>query len=81
VLASALVVRRWTYPLRNPGRPPIGSEVRELVVRLARENPSWGYLRFVGELCKLGITISATSIRNILNKAGLLPAPLRDRQS
>jgi putative transposase len=55
-----LVVRRWTYPLRNPGRPPIGSEVRELVVRLARENPSWGYLRIVGELRKVGITISAT---------------------
>jgi transposase InsO family protein len=76
-----LVARRWTYSHRKPGRPPIGGEVRGLVVRLARENPSWGYLRIVGELRKLGITVSATSVRNILNKAGLPPAPQRDRQT
>ncbi len=76
-----LVARRWTYPHRKPGRPAIASEVRELIVRLARENPSWGYPRIVGELRKLGITVSATSVRNILNKAGLPPAPQRDHQS
>src|SRR6266540_5820979 len=76
-----LVARRWTYPHRRPGRPPIGREVRELILRLARENPSWGYLRIVGELRKLGIEISATSVRNILAQAGLPPAPRRDRQS
>jgi putative transposase len=76
-----LVARRWTYPHRRPGRPPITRQVRELVVRLASENPSWGYLRIVGELRKLGITVSATSIRNILHKAGLPPAPRRDRQT
>jgi hypothetical protein len=43
-----MVARRWTYPHRRPGRPPIGREVRELVLRVARENPSWGYLRIVG---------------------------------
>jgi putative transposase len=75
------VARRWTYPHRRPGRPPIGHEVRELVLRLARENPSWGYLRIVGELRKLGIAVSATSVRNILASAGLPPAPQRDRQS
>jgi transposase InsO family protein len=76
-----LVARRWTYPCRSPGRPPISREVWELVLRLARENPSWGYLRIVGELRKLGVAISATSVRNILARAGLPPAPQRDRQS
>ena len=76
-----LVARRWTYPHRGPGRPPISREVRELVLRLARENPSWGYLRIVGELRKLGVAVSATSVRNILGKAGVPPAPRRDRQS
>jgi len=75
-----LVARRWTYPHRRPGRPPIGPEVRELVVRLARENPSWGYQRIVGELHKLGVAVSGSSVRNILVAAGLPPAPQRNRQ-
>jgi transposase InsO family protein len=73
-----LLARRWTYPHRPPGRPPIRREVRELVLRMARENQSWGYLRIAGELRKLGIAVSATSVRNILAKAGLPPAPQRD---
>jgi len=67
-----LVARRWTYPGRS-GRPPIGSEIRELVLRLARENPRWGYQRIVGELHGLGITVSATTVRKILRRAGLGP--------
>jgi putative transposase len=63
------------------GRPPIDGEVCGLICRLARDNPSWSYLRIVGELRKLGITVSATSVRNILMKSGLPPAPQRDRQS
>ncbi|MDQ3381120.1 MAG: integrase, partial [Actinomycetota bacterium] len=58
-----MVAPRWTYPHRRPGRAPIGREVRELVLRVARENPSWGYLRIVGELRKLGVAVSATSVR------------------
>jgi putative transposase len=73
-----LVANHWTYPHRSPGRPPIDDVVRELVLRLARENGSWGYVRIVGELRKLGIDVSATLVRNILQAAGVPPAPERD---
>jgi putative transposase len=72
-----LVARRWTHPHRRPGRPSISRDVRELVVRLARENSSWGYLRIAGELRKLGVAVSASSVRNILVSAGLPPAAAR----
>ena len=52
------------------------THLRELVLRLARENSSWGYLRIVGELHKLGIAVSATSVRNILIRAGVPPSPV-----
>jgi putative transposase len=76
-----LIARRWTYPHRRPGRRPIEQEVRELIVRLARENTNWGYVRIVGELRKLGIDVSATLVRSVLADAGISPAPQRDRQS
>jgi transposase InsO family protein len=72
-----LVARRWTYPSRSPRRPRIGGEVRELVLRLARENPLWGYRGIVGELAGLGIVVSATSVRKLLAEAGLGPAGQR----
>jgi putative transposase len=59
-LARRIVAGRWTYPHRRPGRPPVDQEVRQLILRLARENSHWGYVRIVGELRKLGITVSAT---------------------
>ena len=71
-----LVARRWTYGGRS-GRPPIGGEIRELVLRLARENPRWGYQRIVGELNGLGIAVSATTVKKILRQAGLGPAGSR----
>jgi hypothetical protein len=75
-----LVARRSTYPHRRPGRPPIGRDARELILRLARENSSWGYLRIAGELRKLGIAVSATSVRNILATSGLRrPRATRNR--
>jgi transposase len=72
-----IVARRWTYPHRRPGRPPIDQEVRQLILRLARENDHWGYARIAGELRKLGITVSATLVRNVLARAGIPPAPQR----
>jgi putative transposase len=72
-----LVARRWTYGGRT-GRPSIGGEIRALVLRLARENPRWGYQRIAGELRGLGITISATTVRTILRQAGLGPAGERE---
>ena len=68
-----LVARRWTYAGRV-GRPPIGGEIRELVLSLARENPRWGYQRIVGEINGLGVRVSATTVRKILREAGLGPA-------
>jgi putative transposase len=72
-----LITRRWTYSHRTPGRPPLERSLRELIVRLADENPSWGYKRIVGELKGLGVTVSATSVRKVLLDAGLPPAPER----
>jgi transposase InsO family protein len=72
-----LVRRKWTKPHRRAGRPAIDPEIRNLVLRLARENPRWGYCRIQGELLGLGIRLSATSIATILRRAGLHPAPRR----
>jgi hypothetical protein len=76
-----LVARRWTYAHRNPGRPLLERSLRELILRLARENPHWGYKRIAGELCGLGISVSATSVRKVLLEARLQPAPERMRSS
>ncbi len=72
-----LVRRKWTYPQRKPGRPTTGRALRELVVRLARENPRWGYQRIAGELIKLGFRLSPSTVRRVLTSAGLEPAPRR----
>jgi transposase InsO family protein len=72
-----LVDRRWTYLHRTPGRPPLERSLRTLILRLARENPHWGYRRIVGELKGCGVTVSATSVRKVLLGAGLTPAPER----
>jgi hypothetical protein len=71
-----LVARRWTYP-KTGDRRGLNEDVVALVVRLARENPTWGYLRIVGECRNLGVRVSATSVRRILRRHGLGPAPRR----
>jgi transposase InsO family protein len=72
-----LVRRRWTYPPKGRSPRTLDPEVVDLVLRLARENPRWGYLRVVGECRKLGVRISATSVRTILRRHRLGPAPRR----
>jgi hypothetical protein len=72
-----LVRRRWTYPTRGRCRRGLDPEVVDLVLRLAWENPRWGYLRIVGECRKLGVRVSATSVRTILRRHHLGPAPRR----
>ena len=71
-----LVAKRWTYA-RPVGRPPFRTEIRALVLRLARENPRWGYQRIVGELKGLGWTVSPTTVRTWLRQAGLGPVGTR----
>ena len=66
--------KRWRA-LRGPGRPPLGDEIVELIVRLGRENRRWGCIRIQGELRGLGVRISASSIRRVLRRHGFGPAP------
>jgi transposase InsO family protein len=72
-----LVKRRWTYKRTQPGRPSTRPTIRELVLRMAAENPGWGYRRIAGELANLGRRIAPSTVWAILKKAGIDPAPRR----
>ncbi len=69
-----LITRKWTYPKRR-GRPGTSQEIRNLVLRLARENESWGYRRVHGELTRLGHHVSDATVRRILQSRRRRPAP------
>jgi transposase len=77
-----LVRRKWTFrgQHRPVGRPPLDAEFQTLILRLARENPRWGYKRIQGELAKLGHPVGRSTIRDVLKRAGLPPAPQRSRR-
>jgi hypothetical protein len=78
-----LVAQKWDYSHRrkNVGRPRVSETIVELVLRMARENPTWGYDRIEGALANLGHKISDTTVGNILREHGIEPAPERKRQS
>jgi transposase InsO family protein len=69
-----LVARRWRYPSR-PGRPSPNRQIRDVISRLARENPRWGYWRVQGELLRRGYRLGASTVRRILRAQGYGPAP------
>lgn len=73
-----LVRRKWTQEQKNKGgRPRISKDIESLIVRLAQENHRWGYAKIEGELFKLGNKISITTVRNVLDRNGIVPAPVR----
>jgi hypothetical protein len=79
-----LVAAKWDYSQRRsptPGRPPLSPEIEQLVVRLAQENPTWGYDRIAGALANLEHALSYTSVGNLLWAHGLEPAPERRRHT
>src|SRR6266516_745771 len=73
----ALVNRHWTKPHRPPGRPSLSVELRRLILRMAAENPTWGYRRIHGELTQLGYRVAPSTVWLLLNRAGIDPAPRR----
>jgi putative transposase len=74
----SLVARKWTFTdRRRPGRPSTRASVKTLILRMARENPSWGHRRIQGELARLGYAIAASTVWKILHAAGIDPAPRR----
>ena len=76
-----LVARKWTYKAKKAGRPPVDTELEALIVRMAKDNPGWGYMRIRGECQKLGLRVAATTVKKVLARAGLDPAPRRDGPS
>ncbi|MFK4186216.1 integrase core domain-containing protein [Streptomyces sparsogenes] len=74
---ARLIAWKWNYPSRHPGRPPKPEALRQLVVRLARENPGWGYRRIHGELLGLGRKVAVSTVWSILKQAGIDPSPRR----
>src|SRR6266571_8069578 len=72
-----LIRRHWTNPHRPAGRPSIPPQLRQLILRIAAENPTWGYRRIHGELTRLGYKLAPSTVWLLLNQAAIDPAPRR----
>ena len=70
-----LVKRHWAYPRRAPGRPRTAGAIRALVLEMAQDNPAWGYRRIHGEVTGLGYSVAPSTVWQILQDAGIDPAP------
>jgi putative transposase len=73
----ALLNRHWTKPHRPPGRPSTSQALRRLILRMAADNPTWGYRRIHGELLRLGCRVAPSTVWLMLKRAGIDPAPRR----
>jgi putative transposase len=76
-----LIAQKWTYARKGPGRPRVAQEITDLVLRMARENVSWGYDRIQGALTNLGHNIAPNTVSNILKRHGIEPAPEREKHT
>ena len=76
-----LIAKKWTYARKGPGRPRVAQEITDLVLRMARENRSWGYDRIQGALANLGHIVAPNTVKNILNRHGIEPAPEREKRT
>src|SRR3982074_372586 len=66
-----LVTRRWIFKRQGPGRPPMRPSIRTVILRMAGENPNWGYRRIAGELARTGRRVGASTVWAILKRAGI----------
>jgi putative transposase len=76
-----LIAQKWTYAKKGPGRPRVAQEITDLILRMARENTSWGYDRIQGALANLGHVIAPNTVKNILKRHGIEPAPDRRKRA
>ena len=76
-----LIAEKWTHKRRSPGRPRVMEVIADLVVRMARENPRWGYTRIQGALDNLGHRVARTTVANIIKRNGIDPAPERGKRT
>jgi putative transposase len=75
-----LIAQKWTYARKGPGRPRLAQEITDLVLRMARENTSWGYDRIQGALANLGHIVAPNTVKNILRRHGIEPVPEREKR-